>query len=78
MQNTIRSAGCWHMLLSVCSLFCKEIRIVREPAVGLIMWLRPKGLKVHSYIEKYAEFKNQSLKIIVWYTKLLCATEYKF
>ena len=30
--------------------------------VGLIIWLRPKGLKVYSYIEKYAEFKNQSLK----------------
>ena len=23
-----------------------EISIVQEPAVGLIMWLRPKGLKV--------------------------------
>ena len=37
-------------------------QIVREPAVGLIMWLRPEGLKVYSYVEKYAEFKNQSLK----------------
>ena len=36
--------------------------IVREPAVGFIMWLRPKGLKVYSYVEKYAEFENQSLK----------------
>ena len=26
------------------------------------MWLRTKGLKVCSYVEKYAEFKNQSLK----------------
>ena len=50
--------------------------IVREPSIGLIMWLRPKGLKVYSYVEKYAEFKNQSLKIISWYTKLLCAMEY--
>ena len=33
-------------------------RIAREPAVGLIMWLRPKGLKVYSYVEKYAQFKN--------------------
>ena len=40
------------------------------------MLLRPKGLKVYSYVEKYAEFKNQSLKKIGWYTKLLCATEY--
>ena len=24
----------------------------------LIKWLRPKGLKVCSYVEKYAEFKN--------------------
>ena len=26
------------------------------------MWLRPKGLKVCSYVEKYAEIKNQTLK----------------
>ena len=26
------------------------------------MWLRPKGLKVFSYVERCAEFKNQSLK----------------
>ena len=32
--------------------------IVREPAIGLIKWLRPKGLKVCSYVEKCAEFKN--------------------
>ena len=35
---------------------------VREPAILLIKWLRPKGLEVCSYVEKYAEFKNQSLK----------------
>ena len=35
------------------------------------MWLRPKGLNVYSYVEKYSEFKNQSLKTIGWYTKLL-------
>ena len=29
-----------------------------------------------SYVEKYAEFKNQTLKKIGWYTKMLCATEY--
>ena len=48
-------------------------QIVREPVLGLIMWLRPKGLKVCSYVEKYAEFKNQTLKKIGWYTKVLCA-----
>ena len=37
-------------------------QIVREPAILLIKWLRPNGLKVYSYIEKYAEFKNQTLK----------------
>ena len=26
--------------------------IVREPVIGLIKWLRPKGLKVCSYVEK--------------------------
>ena len=36
--------------------------LVREQAVGLIMWLRPKGLKVYSYVEKYAEFKIEVLK----------------
>ena len=35
--------------------------LVREPAILLIKWLRPKGLKVFSYLEKYAEFKNQTL-----------------
>ena len=34
-----------------------------------------KGLKVCSYVEKYAEFKNQTLKKIGWYTKMLCAAE---
>ena len=36
--------------------------IVQEPVIGLIKWLRPKGLKVFSYVEKCAEFKNQTLK----------------
>ena len=45
--------------------------IVREPAILLIRWLRPKRLKVCSYVEKYAEFKNQTLKKIDWYTKVL-------
>ena len=35
--------------------------VVREPAILLIKWLRPKGLKVYSYVEKYAEFKNQTV-----------------
>ena len=33
-----------------------------EPAGGLIMSSKPNGLKVHSYVKKYAEFKNQTLK----------------
>ena len=28
----------------------------------LIKWMRPKGVKVCSYVEKYAELKNQTLK----------------
>ena len=44
--------------------------------IGLIKWLRPKGLKVFSYVEKCAELKNQTLKTIGWYTKVLCAMEY--
>ena len=50
--------------------------IVREPVIGLIKGLRPKGLQVCSYVEKCAEFKNQTLTKIGWYTKVLCATEY--
>ena len=49
--------------------------LVREPIIGLIKWLRPKGLKVCSYEENCAEFKNQTLKKIGWYTKVLCATD---
>ena len=41
----------------------------------LIKWLRPKGLKVCSYVEKYAEFKNQFLKKIRWYTNWLFAKD---
>ena len=50
--------------------------LVREPVIGLIKWLRPKCLKVCSYVEKCAEFKNQTLKKIGWHTKVLCATKY--
>ena len=52
------------------------VTLVSEPAILLIKWLRPKGLKVCSYVEKYAKFKNQTLKKIGWYTKVLWATEY--
>ena len=52
------------------------IHIVREPAIGLIKWLRQKDSKVCTYVEKCAEFKNQILKKIGWYTKVLSATEY--
>ena len=41
---------------------CSRNLVVREPAILLIKWLRPKGLKMCSYVEKYAEFKNQTLK----------------
>ena len=37
-------------------------KLFREPVIGLIKWLRPKDLKVYSYVEKCAEFKNQTLK----------------
>ena len=36
--------------------------VVWEPTLGLIKWLRPKGLKVCSYVEECAKFKNQTLK----------------
>ena len=58
------------------SLMTLVTHIVREPVIGLIKWLRPKGLKVCSYVEKCAEFKNQTLEKIGWYTKVLCTKEY--
>ena len=50
--------------------------VVRGPAVGLIMWLRPKCLKVCYYVKKYADFKIQNLIKIRWYTNWLYAKEY--
>ena len=50
--------------------------VVPELTGGLIMWLGPKGLKVYSYVKIYAELKNQTLKKIGWYIKLLYATDY--
>ena len=50
--------------------------LAREPAVCLFMLLRPKGLKACSEAEKYAEFKNRSLRKIRQYTNWLYANEY--
>ena len=50
--------------------------LVWEPVIGLIKWLKPKGLKVYSFVEKSAEFKNKTLKKIGWYTKMLSVMEY--
>ena len=38
-----------------------SLEIAREPALSLIMLLRPEALMACSEAEKYAEFKNQSL-----------------
>ena len=38
------------------------LHVVREPVKGLIKWLRPKGLKVCSFVEKCAEFKIKLFK----------------
>ena len=51
-----------HVTFQSCDVKCLDL-VVREPAIGLIKWLRPKGLKVFSYVEKFAEFKNQICKI---------------
>ena len=51
-----------NLLRSVKLCFTWVLQLVREPAILLIKWLRPKGLKVCSYVKKYAEFKNQTLK----------------
>ena len=47
---------------NVCYVLMTPFHVVREPAIGLIRWLRQKGLKVCSYVEKCAEVKNQTLK----------------
>ena len=36
--------------------------LVLEPTVGLIKWLRPKGLMVCSYVEMNAEFNIKLLQ----------------
>ena len=41
----------------ICMIF-SVTKLAREPVIGLIKWLGPKGLKVCSYGEKCAEFKN--------------------
>ena len=52
------------------------IKLAREPAVCLFMLLRPKGLKACPEAEKYAEFKNQSLRKIRRYTTWQYANKY--
>ena len=53
----------WLELFSIMTIGFSGIEsIVQEPAIGLIKWLRPKGLKLCSYVEKCAECKNQTLK----------------
>ena len=61
--------------LSMATLRVASTDIVREPMIGKIKWFRPKDLKVCSYVEKCVEFKNNLLKKIGWYTKMLCATD---
>ena len=36
--------------------------LVREPVIGLIKWLRPKGLKLFSYVECVLNSKIKLLK----------------
>ena len=50
--------------ISVQLIVIDPYHLVQEPVIGLIKWLRPKGLKVCSYVEKCAKFKNQTLKKI--------------
>ena len=64
-----RSPESQHLCLETQYFIMLRGRYSPKPAVDLIKWLRPKGLNVCSYAERYAEFKNQTLKV-------LCATEY--
>ena len=52
--------GCAH--LYELNEFYVEL-VVRELTIGLIKWLRPKGLKACSYVEKWAEIKIKLSKI---------------
>ena len=38
------------------------VPLIQEPVIGLIKWLRQKGLKLCSFVKKCADFKNQTLK----------------
>ena len=40
----------------------QKLVLVQEPAILLIKWLRPKGLKVCSYVEKQLNSKIKLLK----------------
>ena len=48
--------------LLACIHYENRNELVREPVVGLIKWLRPKGLKVCSYVEKCAELKKSNCR----------------
>ena len=43
-------------------LLFEQLDIVREPVIGLIKWLRPKGLKVCSYVESVLNSEIKLLK----------------
>ena len=61
-SHSLTGYGPSHNLKRYYRLVFDGNEIVREPVIGLIKWLRPKGLKVFSHVEKCAEFKNKTLK----------------
>ena len=50
--------------------------MVHEPVIGFNQVVESKMFEGLFYVEKCAEFKNQTLQKFGWYTTVLCATEY--
>ena len=57
----VKMPHCWKSHVAAHMLLFHHNIIVREPAIGLIKWLRLKGSKVCFYVEKCAKFRIQPL-----------------
>ena len=64
-QNGLSPSGCEFnkilLMYDICIQMITIVTISPRARNSLIKWLRPKGLKVCSYVEKCAELKNQTL-----------------
>ena len=56
MWDLMSGLGLIHCHFQLVTSKSKVVVVVREPAIDLIKWLRPKGLNVCFHVERYAEF----------------------